>query len=81
MKLPLLVLSLFLSACTTANKIATPDGGEGFAISCGGTANSWSSCYQKAGDSCGTAGYTIIDRTEGGTLHTVSRSLIIRCKT
>lgn len=80
MRVLVIVSALFLAACSHANKITTPDGGDGFAVSCGGTANSWGGCYQKAGEVCGKAGYSIIDRTEGGTIDTVSRSMIIRCK-
>ncbi|MBI1327494.1 MAG: hypothetical protein GC136_07620 [Alphaproteobacteria bacterium] len=56
-----LILSLaILSACTMAKEITLPDGKQGYNISCNGTANSFSSCVEKAGEVCGSRGYEVI---------------------
>ena len=76
----IVVLALLLTACTTAQPIVTQDGKEGFAISCGGTANDWASCYEKAGQSCGGKGYNVLDKLQTTTMDTASRTMVIACK-
>lgn len=56
------LLSVGLSACTYSRDMYLPDGSVGHSISCGGTLNSFSGCYQKAGELCGAGGYDIVDR-------------------
>ena len=50
-----------LSACTMARQVHLPDGSIGHSISCGGTLNNFASCFNKAGELCGTSGYDIVD--------------------
>jgi hypothetical protein len=51
-----------------------PDGRRGFAITCGGFLDSWSSCLVKAGRACGHAGYETIKGNEE------DRAMLIACK-
>lgn len=86
------LLALLLAGCTTASPTFTADGKPGHAITCSGTANSWASCYQKAGEICGSSGYTVQDKsgdqgfvaglstTGGAASSTISRSMIVQCK-
>ncbi|MEB0058800.1 hypothetical protein [Variovorax sp. LG9.2] len=55
------VLAL-LGGCAFSHQITGPDGKPMHTISCNGAGNSISSCYEKAGELCGTAGYDILDR-------------------
>jgi hypothetical protein len=79
---------LLFAGCTTNRAIYTPDGRQGQAIQCPGTANSWNGCYARAGEICGPRGYEILSRTgEEGAVVTQSfasttnnRSMIIKCK-
>jgi type 1 fimbria pilin len=57
------VAALWLSGCATADKIHTPDGRTGYSISCNGTVQDWGSCYEKAGDICGSRGYDVLDKS------------------
>lgn len=87
-----LAICMALSACATASQTHTPDGKVGHSITCSGGAQSWGSCYEKAGEICGTKGYTVIaggaERGAavgggqggffGGT--TMTRNMLIQCK-
>jgi hypothetical protein len=79
----LLMPLLVIMSCTTAKEITMPSGEKGFVVDCGGTANSWSSCYTKASDSC-PSGYTVLDKNEERvmimTSPGINRSLMIICK-
>lgn len=80
------------SACATATSTYTPDGRQGYAIDCSGSALNWGMCYQKAGEQCGSRGYDVASQNGdqgsivsanqfglyGGTI--VSRSLVVACK-
>lgn len=81
-----------LAGCATARQTYTQDGRPGHTIECGGTMNSWDSCYQKAGELCGSRGYDVQSK-DGDTgymasgsgesyvaTQTVSRSLVIACR-
>lgn len=86
-----LVLILLLAGCTRAAQIVTPDGHQGYAVSCNGSMNSTGSCYEKAGQMCPT-GYNIHDGgsesrnfivASGGGLAggtATNRHLIISCR-
>lgn len=69
-----------ISGCTPTSKVRLPDGGEGFTIACGGTMRSWASCYEAAGEQCGSRGYDILNRSSDATIDTTSRSMLIKCK-
>ena len=46
-----------IGGCATSSQVYLPDGRQGHVINCRGTANSWGSCYQKAGEICESRGY------------------------
>ena len=89
---------LALASCSGVNVTESyaPDGRRAYAIDCSGDRGGWDKCYSAAGNSCGTAGYDIIDRTSedvaGGTTAGISsgffgssgkthaRSLVVACK-
>jgi hypothetical protein len=90
--------------CVNNKPVYTADGQVGHSISCtpgwtggiiGAVANantSWATCYEKAGELCGPAGYDVIQQTgEGGVYGqggngggfvstTNNRSMIVKCK-
>lgn len=88
----LLILCLLLAGCATSAKTYTADGREGYMVKCPGSANSWGTCLEKAGELCGASGYEILDRSGeqgwaagggpsaafAGSTH--SRSMLISCK-
>ncbi|MDP8986468.1 MAG: hypothetical protein M3N97_15795 [Pseudomonadota bacterium] len=60
-------------ACSSVNRTYVPDGRRGFAITCEGLLNGWSSCLIKAGRACGNSGYETIKGSEE------DRSMLIAC--
>lgn len=56
---------VLLSGCAVAHKTVMPDGRHGLSINCSGSAMSWNSCYEKAGDQC-PQGYDIISKDGDG---------------
>lgn len=82
----------FLSGCATASKTYTPDGSEGYSITCSGSALNWGNCYEKAGDICGARGYDVLARSgdQGAVVSgnqfglysgsVINRNILIRCK-
>ena len=87
-----LIALILLSGCTTAFKTYMPDVSVGYSINCSGTAFSWESCFEKAGEICGSHGYDILSQTgEQGSVASANqsgiygssimkRSLIVSCK-
>jgi hypothetical protein len=87
-----LLLCVLLSGCAVSEERYTPDGNIAHSITCrlaiSGIAVSWSDCYQKAADICGTKGYEIIEgegdntpiKAPGAATSMTTRSLLIRCK-
>lgn len=73
-----------LVGCATAKTVYTPDGRQGHAIQCGGTAMTWNECQEKAGQICGTSGYEVLDRQENTSYvigsASISRTMLISCK-
>lgn len=53
---------LLLFGCATSSDVFLPDGSKGFSVSCNGSANSISSCFEKAGEICGAKGYDLLSR-------------------
>jgi hypothetical protein len=52
-----------LAGCAASTKTAyTPDGRVGHSLDCGGGYSSWGSCYEKAGELCGAAGYDVMNQ-------------------
>src|SRR5262249_7956901 len=88
---------LLLASCATATDVGLPDGSQGYALNCSGTALSWGMCLKKAGEVCRGNGYDIRGRDQhtgqttintanpnylyGGTLPTVDREMFVRCRT
>ena len=83
---------VLVASCATSQEIVLPSGQKGFTINCGSyEGDSWSACYQKAGEMCPT-GYDILEKTEEQdknivannytfqTLEDDKRVLVIECK-
>lgn len=66
MKRLLLLALLPLAGCATSTQTYGPDGKAAHSINCPGGANSWGSCYEKAGNLCGKSGYDVV--AQGGTV-------------
>lgn len=56
--------AIALAGCglTHSSKTYGPSGKEAHSISCRGAANTWASCYERAGEICGRAGYDLVAR-------------------
>ena len=52
---------LSVAGCATSRDIIGPDGKKVMSISCNGGALDISSCYEKAGEICGSAGYEVLN--------------------
>ncbi len=61
-------------ACSSQRATYAPDGRRGYAISCAGFLNSWSTCLVTAGRACGNRGYESLQSSED------DRSMLIACK-
>jgi hypothetical protein len=96
--------AISLAGCVKSEQTYTADGQLGHVINCtpawtGGivgqvasASTSWGTCYQKAGELCGAAGYDIIQQVgEGGVYgqgggsggfvsSTNNRTMIVKCK-
>jgi hypothetical protein len=68
------LMALSIAACSSVHQTYVPDGRRGFAITCGGLLNSYSSCLVKAGRACGSNGYETVKGSEE------DRELLIACK-
>ena len=66
MRLILLAALLGLAGCATSTQTYGPSGKVAHSINCPGSANSWGSCYEKAGSLCGAAGYDVV--AQGGSV-------------
>jgi hypothetical protein len=77
-----------LTVCVTSKPVYTPDGYQGQAINCPGTAGSWNGCFERAGQIFGPKGYDILSKSDengfvasGNNASTTNnRSMIIKCK-
>jgi hypothetical protein len=65
---------LALAGCHSVHSTYAPDGRRGFAVTCGGFLNDWSSCLVKAGRACGNRGYDMLKGSEE------DRNMLIACK-
>ena len=54
------VLAL-LAACAGPSQTTLPDGSVAYRIDCDGSAAGMNYCFERAGKSCGAAGYVIVD--------------------
>lgn len=74
-----------LSGCAApiVKPMTTPNGGQGFFVSCDGSADDWTTCYAEATKAC-AGKYALIDRNESSTPTAygplVRRNLIAECK-
>lgn len=64
MKYTLIVVILGLAGCATVHKSYAPDGSRAYTLNCSGLARGWDKCFEAAGNLCGTAGYSVIDRSD-----------------
>ena len=55
------VFALF-TACAAPGQTTLSDGSVAYQIECDGTAGGMNYCFERAGKSCGVAGYSIVDR-------------------
>lgn len=88
----LILAASLIAGCTTQKTIYLPDGRQGHAIDCSGTAMTWGDCYARAGSICRAKGYDILSKegeessSVAGTQYGVfggtsmKRSLVIACK-
>lgn len=58
---------LLLAACASSTQTYGPSGQIAHSISCNGGANSWGTCYERAGAICGTRGYDIVAQNGSAT--------------
>lgn len=61
-KLLVFMSVILLGGCAIQKETYLPDGSKGYTISCNGSANSISTCYEKAGEICGAKGYDLLTR-------------------
>ncbi len=52
---------LLLAGCAASPVTTLPDGSVAYRVDCDGSARGMNLCFEKAGKSCGAAGYTIVD--------------------
>lgn len=81
-----------LSGCATSKSTYLPDGSLGHSIDCSGTANTWGTCEEKAGELCKERGYEVVSKAgdQGGMVTAsqtglfggsiIKRSMLIKCK-
>ncbi len=81
-----LFVTIALAGCASTaemKKVSLPNGGQGFYISCDGSASDWTVCYEQAAKSC-NGKYTIIDKNETSTATPygplVRRNMMADCK-
>lgn len=60
------VLGILAGCAAGVKPITTPSGKAGFYVSCDGSADDWSTCYQAAIQACGGK-YNVVDRNESST--------------
>ncbi len=53
---------LTLTGCAITSEQYLADGSKGYGISCNGWANSINTCFEKAGQLCGSRGYEVLNR-------------------
>lgn len=80
-----LIAAAVLVGCAvpTVKPMTTPNGQQGFFVSCDGSADDWTTCYAEATKAC-AGKYTLVDRNESSTPTAygplVRRNLIAECK-
>ena len=66
-----------LTGCAMTSEQYLPDGSKGYGIRCPGAANSINSCFEKAGELCGTRGYEVLNR-DGSVIMTSASSANVK---
>ena len=66
-----------MAATPTVTTLKTPDGRDGYYISCAFSTADWSMCYNEAAKRCGGA-YTVLDRFEANTT-VLQRHMVVSC--
>jgi hypothetical protein len=77
------VISVAGCAGVEVKPMPTPNGKGGFAVSCDGALEDWSSCYKAAANSC-QGKYSIIDKQQSATSDKygsrIYRNLVVECE-
>lgn len=58
-----IAIVLTTAGCASATKTYGADGQPVIGLNCSGNARSWDACLARAGEECGTSGYTILGQT------------------
>src|ERR1700761_557280 len=58
------VALVILAGGATVRQTYGPDGGRAYTLNCSGMARGWDKCLSSAGERCGAAGYTVIERSD-----------------
>lgn len=74
---------LMMGCAAGVKPITTPDGKRGFVVTCDGSADDWSTCYNAATSAC-SGKYNVVDRNESSTATAygpmVRRHMVAECK-
>jgi len=71
--------TIVISGCATVKPATLNDGSKGFVTTCNGTAITWSTCHEKAAESC-PSGFVTIDKEQFVHEGFVTRNLYFSCK-
>lgn len=74
-----ILTTILLTGCATVKPATLSDGSKGFVAACGGTAVTWSTCYEQATKSC-PDGFETIDKEHFVHEGFVKRNLYFACK-
>jgi hypothetical protein len=59
----LLVLAFLVAGCVSVKPVHLADGSTGHSISCNGALQNIGACIEKAGEICGSSGYSVVDQS------------------
>ncbi len=71
--------AVVLTGCATVKPAMLSDGSSGFVATCGGTAVTWSTCYEQASKTC-QSGFEINNKEQFVHDGFVKRNLYFTCK-
>jgi hypothetical protein len=78
------VIALAVGGCASTSKTYDAQGREAYTLNCSGWARSWAMCQEKAGNLCGSRGYTVTAQSEeplfAGGILTSSRTMMVTCR-
>jgi hypothetical protein len=79
--LPIGLIVMMLTACTTAHPTALPGGGQGYAIGCSGIQHTMDDCLARAAAVC-PGGYDMVTTTQESVpiINPYGRSMYVRCR-